>query len=417
MPEPEDVGESGAMASGTTVIVGAGQAGAHAAMAMRAAGMDGRVVLLGTEPHPPYERPPLSKAMLTDDPVPAPGWFFPPARYAERDIALLTGVAAVGIDLAAARVELSDGQRLPFDRLLLTTGGRARTLAVPGGERALTLRTLDDARRLRERLRPGTRLVCIGAGVIGLEVAAAAHARGCAVTVIEAAGAPLGRGFAPEMAAWVAALHRRAGIVLHFGASVATIEPDAVRCTDGLVVPADVVVAGIGMARNTELAVTAGLAVEDGIMVNEYGRSSAEGVFAAGDVAAFWHPRLGRRLRLESWRHAQDHGIAVGRAMAGQAAPYDEVPWFWTDQHGHNIQVAGLPAEATTSVLRGATTEGHFCVFHLDAKGRPVAATGVNAPRDVRAAMALIRAGAAVDPAQLADPAVKLQALAKAVRA
>ncbi|MDA8251301.1 MAG: FAD-dependent oxidoreductase, partial [Rhodospirillales bacterium] len=278
------------MTGGVTVIVGAGQAGAHAAMAARTAGLEGRIVLVGEEAHAPYERPPLSKAALTDEPPPEPGWFFPPARYAEQAIALLTGTAATAIDLAAGRVDLADGRRLPFDRLLLATGGRARRLGVPGGERALTLRTLDDARALRGRLRPGARVACIGAGVIGLEVAASAHARGCAVTVIEAAPAALGRCTTPEMAAWIAGLHRDAGITLHFGASVAAIAPDAVECAGGLRVPADVVVAGIGMTRNTELAAAAGLAVDNGILVDEVGHASAPGVFAAGDVAAFRHP-------------------------------------------------------------------------------------------------------------------------------
>ena len=394
-----------------TLILGAGQAGAHAAVAMRTAGIGGRVLLLGAESHPPYERPPLSKAMLTDDPEPEPGWFFPPDRYAALAIELLPASPAAAIDLAAARVALADGRTLPYDRLLLATGGRARALAVPGGELALTLRTLEDARALRARLRPGARVVCIGAGVIGLEVAASAHARGCRVTVLEAAATALGRCTTPEMAEWVVGQHRAAGVAVHFGAAVAAIEPDAVVCADGLRVPADVVIAGIGMTRSTELAAAAGLVVDNGIVVDECGRTSAAGVFAAGDVAAFRHPRLGRRLRLESWRHAQDHGIAVGRAMAGGTDPYDEVPWFWTDQHGRNIQIAGVPTDATATVLRGTLTDASFCAFHLDAEGRVVAATGVNAPREVRAAMALIRAGAAVDPARLADPSVKPQAL------
>ena len=401
------------MTGGVTVIVGAGQAGAHAAVAARTAGLAGRIVLVGEEAHAPYERPPLSKAALTEEPPPEPGWFFPPVRYADLSIELLTGTAASAIDLAAGRVDLADGRRLPFDRLLLVTGGRARRLGVPGGERALTLRTLDDARALRGRLRPGARVACIGAGVIGLEVAASAHARGCAVTVIEAAPAALGRCTTPEMAAWIAGLHRDAGITLHFGASVAAVTADAVECAGGLRVPADVVVAGIGMTRNTEVAAAAGLSVDNGILVDEVGHASAPGVFAAGDVAAFRHPRFGRILRLESWRHAQDHGIAVGRAMAGQAAPYDEVPWFWTDQHGRTIQVAGLPAEASHSVLRGTMADASFCAFHLDADNRVVAATGVNAAREVRVAMALIRAGRPADPARLADPGVRLQVLAK----
>ncbi len=402
------------MADGTTVIVGAGQAGAHAAVAMRQAGLAGRVVLLGEEPHPPYERPPLSKAVLTEPQEPEPGWFYPPARYAELAIDLRTGQHVTGIEPEAGRVVLANGEHLAFDRLVLATGGRPRTLPVPGGAAALTLRTLEDARALRARLAPGQDVVCIGAGVIGLEVAASAHARGCRVTVIEALPTALGRSAAPEMAAWVVGLHRRAGVTLHFGAAVAEIVPGEVRCAGGLRVKADVVLAGIGIIRNTELAAAAGVAVDNGILVDEAGRTSLPGLFAAGDVAAFRHARLGTVVRLESWRHAQDHGAAVGRAVAGQTVAYDEVPWFWTDQYGRNIQVAGLPAAAVRSVLRGTTEDASFCAFHLDEAGRVVAATGVDAPREVRAAMALIRAGSVVDPARLTDPAVKPQALVRA---
>jgi NADPH-dependent 2,4-dienoyl-CoA reductase/sulfur reductase-like enzyme len=397
-----------------TVIVGAGQSGAHAAVAARVAGLAGRILLVGQEPHPPYERPPLSKAVLTEASEPEPGWFHSPNRYEELRIDVLAGTCVEGLDAAAARVVLADGRRLAYDQLLLATGGRPRRLAVPGGERALLLRTLDDARALRARLAAGTRLVCIGAGVIGLEVAASARALGCDVTVIEAAPGALGRGFTPEMAAWVERLHCRHGVRLHFGVAVQAIEPDAVVC-DGLRVPADVVLAGIGIIRNAELAAAAGAALDGGaIAVDEFGRTSLPGVFAAGDVAAFWHPRMARRLRLESWRHAQDHGIAVGRVLAGDGEPYAPVPWFWSDQHGQNIQVAGLVDGATTTVLRGEDTAASFSAFHLDAAGRVVAATGVNAPRDVRVAMALIAAGHPVQAEALANPAVKLQTLARA---
>lgn len=395
------------------VIVGAGQAGAHAAVAMRQAGFAGRIVLLGDEAHRPYERPPLSKAALTDETAPEPSWFYAADKYAELRIDLKPGNAAIGIDAAARSVALADGTHLAFDRLLLTTGGRARTLTVPGAERALVLRTLDDSRRLRPLLSPGLRVVCIGAGVIGLETASSANQRGCRVTVLEGGPAPMGRSMTPEMAAWVARLHRAAGIEMHFGAAVEAITPDAVLCAGGLSVQADLVIAGVGMVRNTEMAEAAGLAVEAGIMVDELGRTDTDGIHAAGDVAAFWVPRLHRRLRLESWRHAQDHGIAVGRAMAGVEEPYDPVPWFWTDQHGVTIQVAGMPTEAVETVLRGDDTAPSFAAFHLNEAGRVVAATGVNAAREVRAAMALIRGGIVVDPATLADPAVKLQALAK----
>jgi NADPH-dependent 2,4-dienoyl-CoA reductase/sulfur reductase-like enzyme len=395
------------------VIVGAGQAGAHAAVSMRTAGFAGRIVLVGEEPYRPYERPPLSKAALTEDPEPEPGWFFPPERYESLHIEWLGGNPAVGLDPAAARLALADGTALPFDRLLIATGGRARPLALPGGEHAMLVRTLDDARRLRPLLVAGQRVVCIGAGVIGLETAASARHRGCEVTVLEAAAGAMGRSMTPDMARWVERLHRDHGVDLRFGVTVTAIEPGRVHCADGAVA-ADVVVAGIGMTRNTGLAEAAGIALDGGIVVDEFGRSSAPEIFAAGDVAAFWHPLWQQRLRLESWRHAQNHGIAVGRAMAGAAAPYDDMPWFWTDQHGANIQVAGLPHLSVTSVLRGAATAPSFAAFHLDAGGKLVAASGVNAPREVRAAMAMIARGAVVDPALLADPAVRLQTLAKA---
>lgn len=396
------------------VIVGAGQAGGHAAMAMRAAGFGGRIVLVGEEAHLPYERPPLSKDVLTAVEEPAVSWFHPEGRYGEREVEFLAGTAAVGIDVTAQRLALADGRRLAYDRLLLATGGRARRLALPGGERALYLRTLDDARALRARLPvhgdDAAQVVCIGAGVIGLELAASVRARGAAVTVLEAGPGAMGRSLTPPFARHVEALHRAAGVVLRFGAAIEAIEAEAV-VGRGFRLPADAVVAGIGIARNTELAEGAGIATEAGILVDEHGRTSAANVFAAGDVTAFWHPVLQRRLRLESWRHAQNHGIAVGRAMAGDAAPYDDIPWFWTDQHGTNLQVAGLPESAATTIMRGGFGDASCTAFHLDVAGRVTGAEGLNAPREIRAAMGLIKSGAIVDPALLGDPAVPAQKL------
>jgi 3-phenylpropionate/trans-cinnamate dioxygenase ferredoxin reductase subunit len=402
------------MSSGKTVILGAGQAGAHAAVAMREAGFEGQILLLGAEPHPPYERPPLSKSALTDDPEPEPGWFFPPDKYAALGIEFRLGVAATDLDAGARTLKLADGTTLTFDKLLIATGGRARVLTVPGAEHALILRTLDEARRLRPLLRPGARVVCIGAGVIGLETASSARHRGCAVTVLEVAPGAMGRAMTPEMARWMERLHRANGVDLHFRVGVEAIEPDGVVCASGERFPADLVIAGIGVTRNTELAQAAGLEVEGGIVVDEFGRTGLPGIFAAGDVAAFWHPALHRRLRLESWKHAQNHGIAVGRSMAGVPTQYDDVPWYWTDQHGATIQVAGLPLESATTVLRGDPNAPSFAAFHLDLAGRLVAATGVNAAKEVRAAMTMIQRGLSPEPARLADPAVRLQDLLKA---
>jgi NADPH-dependent 2,4-dienoyl-CoA reductase/sulfur reductase-like enzyme len=396
------------------VIVGAGQTGAYAAVAMRGAGFDGRILLLGEEPHAPYERPPLSKSALTDEPEPVPGWFYPPEKYATLDIEIRLGVAATELDPGGHTLTLSDGSVLAFDRVLLATGGRARALPVPGGEHALLLRTLEDARRIRPRLVPGARVVCIGAGVIGLETASSAHQRGCRVTVLEAAPGVMGRAMTPEMARWMERLHLSRGVALHLGCGVSAIEPGRVIAADGREYPADVVIAGVGMVRNTDLARAAGLEVDNGIVVDEFGRTGVSDIYAAGDVAAFWHPSLHRRLRLEAWKHAQNHGIAVGRAMAGVAEQYDDVPWYWTDQHGVTVQVAGLPHESAATILRGDDAATSFSAFHLDPNGRLVAATGINAARDVRAALTMIQKAMSPDPAKLADPAVRLQDLLKA---
>ena len=399
----------------THVIVGAGQAGGWAAVAMRQAGFAGRILLIGAEPHRPYERPPLSKSVLTAVDEPPVSWFHPAPRYAELGVELWLGTSVTALDPVARRLALADGREVAFDRVLLATGGRARRLSVPGGERALTLRTLEDARAIRARLAEARTVVCIGAGVIGLEIAASARMRGTAVTVLEAAAGPMGRAVSPEVAAFVARLHRDHGVALHFGVTVAEIAPRgagaAVLCADGTAFPADLVVAGVGMERDLTLADGAGLELDGGVVVDTRTAASASGVFAAGDVAAFPHPLFGgARLRLESWRHAQNHGTAAGHAMAGAGQPYDDVPWFWTDQFGVNLQVAGLPGLAARTVVR-ADAGGAFVAVHLGADGRVVGISGANAPRDVRAGMALIRTGRAVDAGKVGDSAVPLTAV------
>ncbi|HYZ63760.1 MAG TPA: oxidoreductase C-terminal domain-containing protein, partial [Acetobacteraceae bacterium] len=213
----------------------------------------------------------------------------------------------------------------------------------------------------------------------------------------------------PEIAAWMARLHEANGVTLHLGVAVEAVEPGRVVFGGGRELPADCVIAGVGMERNVELAASAGIRVEGGILVDEFGRTSADCVYAAGDVAAFWVPRLGRHVRLESWKHAQDHGIAAGRAMADAGKAYDEIPWFWTDQHGVNLQMAGTPEGAACTVIRGDPDAGRFSAWHLDADGRALGVAGVNAPRDVRAGLSYMRAGRLLDRAALADPAVRLR--------
>jgi NADPH-dependent 2,4-dienoyl-CoA reductase/sulfur reductase-like enzyme len=400
----------------THVIVGAGQAGGWAAIAMRQAGYGGRILLIGEEPWRPYERPPLSKEVLTDDPEPPIKYFHPEGRYEEQGIELLLGVTAQAVDVAAHRVRLSDGQVLSYDRLLMAPGGRARHLPIPGGERALYLRTIEDAQMIRSRLAQASRVICVGAGVIGLEIASSARKRGAAVTVLEALPRAMGRSVSPEGAAFVETLHRDAGVTLRFGVIVDAIEATvsgefSVHCRDGERLLGDTVIAGVGMQRNQTLAEHAGLTLEGGIVVDEFGRTSAPDVYAAGDVTAFHHPLFDRRLRLESWRHAQNHGIAVGKAMCGDTAPYDDIPWFWTDQHGVNLQVAGLPADAAQTIVRANTPPAAFTAVHLAEDGSVIGVTAANNPRDIRAGQALIRSRQPVDPAALADTKVPLQQL------
>jgi NADPH-dependent 2,4-dienoyl-CoA reductase/sulfur reductase-like enzyme len=398
----------------THVIVGAGQAGGWAAIAMRQAGFAGRILLIGAEPWRPYERPPLSKSMLMGETEPPVLFFHDQSRYAEQSIELLLDTVVEEIDAAAQRILLGDGRRIAYDKLLIATGGRARRLSAPGNEAVHLLRTLEDSRSIRARLSSARRVVCIGAGVIGLEIASSARTRGCAVTVLEVARSAMGRCVSPEGARFVEGLHRTAGVELRFGVSIEAIAPLAnggarVICGDGEV-EADCVIAGVGMERNTELAERAGLAVEGGILVDELGGTSVPGIYSAGDVAAFLHPHYARHLRLESWRHAQNHGIAVGRSMAGDPTPYDDIPWFWTDQHGVNLQVTGMPADAVRTVVRVDQSPA-FSAVHLAADDCVVGVTAAGSPRDIRVGTALIKARRPVDPVLLADAGVPLQRL------
>jgi 3-phenylpropionate/trans-cinnamate dioxygenase ferredoxin reductase component len=401
--------------SKTHIIVGAGQAGGWAAMSMRQAGFAGRILLIGDESWRPYERPPLSKAMLTAEPRPEPQYFHSQTKYQEQGIELLLGTHVIMLDPGKKQIHLADGRALCYDRLLLTTGGRARPLDVPGGEHALTLRTLEDAYAIRTRLERARRVICIGAGVIGLEIAASARTRGAEVCVLEALDGPMGRVVSPEGARFMESLHRAAGVALQFGVTVDAVEARGegyvVVCCDGTAYEADLVVAGIGMVRNLHLAERAGIAIDRGIEVDAFGRTCLPDVFAAGDVTTFFHPLYGRPLRLEAWRHAQNHGLAVGKAMCGDAPPYDDVPWFWSDQFGVNLQVAGQPAEAARTIVRAEEPAKLLVAVHLAADDYVIGVTAANAPREIRAGQALIKARKPVDVRLLSDPAVPLQQL------
>ena len=400
------------------VVVGAGQAGAWVAAILRDEGFDGRVVLVGEEAHEPYERPPLSKALLAGTKDAASCAVKPHGFYAERDIELRLGCPVRAIERERKALVLDDGATLEYDRLVLATGARARSLPVPGAERpgVHLLRTLDDALALRDALTPGARICLIGGGYIGLEIAATATALGCRATVVEALPALLSRAMPPELSRIVAARHRARGVAIETGFRTAEIAAEGtalrVAAEDGRAVEAEAVVVGIGIVPNAELAEAAGIACDDGILVDAFGRTSDPAVFAAGDATRHENPLLGRRVRLESWQNAQNQGIAVARGLLGGTAPYAEVPWFWSDQFDMNIQAVGLAEAWDQVVLRGEPEGEQLSVYCLQA-GALVSATAINAARDIRYARQMIAAGAMPAPEDLANPEVPLKQLAR----
>ena len=403
-------------AAASVVIVGAGQAGGRAAEALRQNGHTGSITVVGDEVHPPYERPALSKNFLKQASLEQIAWVRPAAWFEQAGISLVGGRRAQAVDRAAHAVVLDDGARLPYQALVLATGTRPRPLTIPGADHPLVgcLRTIDDGLLLNSRLRPDAHIVVIGAGFIGMEVAATARQYGCAVTVLEMAELPMARGVPPLIGRFYAGLHRARGVDLRTATRVlgiadhggrAVVETDA-----GPLPPADAVVAGIGVVPNVELAQAAGLEVDNGIVVDEYGRTADPAVYVAGDASSHYNPLLGRRLRLESWQNAQNQAIAVARNILGADKPYAEVPWFWSDQYELNLQIAGLPQADDEVVSRGVLGEGASVHFHLRG-GRLTAAVGVNAARDVRFGKEIIALGRPVSAAELADATLPLPTL------
>jgi len=404
-------------ASGRILILGAGQAGGRAAEALRIAGHAGPVTLVGDEAEPPYERPALSKGVLLGDEAPESTHIHPREYWRAKDIELVCGVRAEAIAPASRSVLFSDGARLDYQHLILATGSRVRPLI--GVDDTLSgvhyLRTIADCRRLAKDLVPGRRVVVIGGGFIGLEVASSAAKLGLAVTVVERQASLLERALPADIAAAVEQLHRARGIEVRLGATVAALHGKgsvtAVALTDGTGIPAEVVVIGIGIIPNTELAESAGAASADGVVTDEFGRTSVDGLWAAGDVTSHYNPVLGRRVRLESWQNAQNQAIAVAKNLIGTPVAYAEVPWFWSDQHGVNIQMVGMVAPGAQTVWRGDPASGRAMAFSM-LDERIVCATAFNAGGEIRFARKLIEARAPVDRRALADSGRKLKELA-----
>jgi 3-phenylpropionate/trans-cinnamate dioxygenase ferredoxin reductase subunit len=404
----------------TFVIVGAGLAGGKAAETLRAEGFAGRIVLIGEEPERPYERPPLSKEYLRGKQPREKAYVHEPGWYDEHRVELQLGAKAVGLDTAGRTLALDGGDAISYDKLLITTGAIPRPLPVVGADLdgVLSLRRLPDSDRIKGVLREGARIVVVGAGWIGLEVTAAAREAGAEVTVVEVAPLPLQRVLGDEVATIFADLHRQHGVDLRFGTGVQEIlgkgQVSSVLLSDGTEVPADAVIIGIGVAPAVELAEAAGIKLENGIVTDEHLRTSAPDVYAAGDVANFYHPLLGRRIRVEHWANALNGGPAAARSMLGQDVVYDRLPYFYTDQYDLGMEYSGYtePGGYDQVVFRGDVAKREFIAFWLSG-GKVLAGMNVNVWDVTDPIQALIRAGREVDAAQLADTSVPLESLAE----
>ncbi|MEN5169537.1 FAD-dependent oxidoreductase [Brevundimonas pondensis] len=396
-------------------IIGAGHAGGSAAALLRQYGFDGEIVLAGEEAAAPYQRPPLSKAWLKGEAGLEDLLLRPESFYAEQNIDLRTGVTATAIDAAAKSVTFADETVEAYDVLILATGSTARRLAIPGADRPdlLELRTLEHAERLKAALAPGKRLAVVGGGYVGLEAAASARALGAEAVVIERMDRVLARVASETLSAFFTDLHRRHGVEILTGAEVSGFEDDGVRLADGTLITADAVLVGVGALAREALARTAGLACENGVVVDETARTSDPSIYAIGDVTHRPIPVHGGRMhRLESVPNALEQAKQAAAAIVGRAAPAPEVPWFWSDQYDVKLQIAGLPFDADRQVVRGDPAGGAFAVFHLNGD-RIVSVEAVNAPAEFMGGRLLIGKATPVDAVLLADPAMSMKAVAK----
>jgi 3-phenylpropionate/trans-cinnamate dioxygenase ferredoxin reductase subunit len=377
------------------VIVGAGQAAAQLIASLAQDGFGGSVTLVGDEPHLPYQRPPLSKKFLAGE------------------LAFeMLGTRVERIDRQGKTVVLADGSRLPYSTLVLATGSRARTIPLPGADRAgvFFLRTIADVEALKAAFGPGRSLVVVGGGYIGLELAAVAARQGLRVTVLEQAPRVMGRGVGPVVSRFYERLHREEGVDIRTGVAVCGIEPGRVVCTDGSH-PADLVLIGAGALPNAELARDAGLAVEDGITVDAHCRTTDPSIYAIGDCTVQHHALFDRRLRLESVHNALEQGRIAAAAITGKAPPAPQVPWFWSDQYDVKLQMVGLSAGHDEAVVRGNPDTGRsFAVFYLR-QGTLLAVDAVNRAPEFMMSKLLVAERARLDPARLRDERVAVKDL------
>jgi 3-phenylpropionate/trans-cinnamate dioxygenase ferredoxin reductase subunit len=400
------------------VIIGASLAGAKAAQTLRAEGFDGAISLLGEESVRPYERPPLSKDYLQGKADADAAFVHAEGFYAEHDIDLQLDCRVDNLDPRAREVTLAGGQRLGYDRCLLTTGAQPRGLSLPGPELdgVMYLRTMAESDRLRQAITGARRVLVIGAGWIGCEVAASARTLGAEVAMVEAGALPLQRVLGPELGSFYRDLHIDHGVNLHLGVGVdeivGTSEVEGLRLTDGTILDGDVVVVGVGVSPRVELGEKAGLTVDNGIITDEHLVTSDPHVFAAGDVANAWHPVFERRIRLEHWSSALNQGPTAARNMLGIDDPYTKVPYFFSDQYDVGMEYAGFAADWDEVVFRGEVASGEFIAFWLKG-GRLLAGMNVNVWGVSDHTATLVAAKAAIDRAVLTDPSIDLAELAQ----
>jgi 3-phenylpropionate/trans-cinnamate dioxygenase ferredoxin reductase subunit len=402
------------------VIIGAGHTGAQAAKTLRQEGWRGAVTLIGAETEAPYQRPPLSKEILTGVKTLSDCGLFEASFLARREIELRAGTRAVAINRKQQEVLLEDGSSVPYGRLLLATGAEPRRLTVPevGRSDIRYLRSAADASGLADIIRRRQRLIIVGGGFIGLEVAAAAASRGCKVTVIEAGARLVMRSVPMEIEKLLAARHRMAGVTFHLNRQIAGMRWERGRVEvdldDGTALHGDTILAAIGVSPRVQLAEAAGLAIDNGVAVDATLRTSDPNIFAAGDVSSFPYELSGSRIRLECWRNAEDQGAVAARNILGAGEEYGGAPWLWSDQYELSIQVAGLPTPDASGVAR-PTEGGGLLVFQLADDGRLISASGIGAEgtigRDIRVAQLMIERGLRPSAEALADATVRLKSL------
>jgi 3-phenylpropionate/trans-cinnamate dioxygenase ferredoxin reductase subunit len=405
--------------SETVVIVGAGHAAGQTAASLRQKGFSGRIIMIGDEDWVPYQRPPLSKAYLAGE-LETERLFFKPEKFwPEHDIETMLGVHVDAIDAAVKTLTLSNGHSVQYDKLVLATGSRARELPIPGNKLhgVHYLRNIDDVEKIQPAFKEGARLVIVGGGYIGLEVAAVGRKKGLDVTVLETENRVMNRVVATEISDFFQQMHTHEGVKLELGRRVKEIQGDdkvtSVKCADGFSVATDICIIGIGIIPNTEVAAAAGIKCSNGIVVDEYCQSSDPDIFAAGDCTRHPNPILGRHLRLESVHNAIEQGKTVAASIVGAPAAYAQVPWFWSDQYNVKLQIVGITEGYDQFVIRGKPDERSFAAFYLQ-NGKLLAVDAINSPREFMLGKKLVAAGARFDIAELGDADKDFKELATA---